>query len=360
MNEKVNNNIDTLHLVKMMNEQDKKIAFEVGKKNLEVSKAIDLCVQSILNGGKVIYAGAGTPGRLGILDASEMYPTYGNKNWIKAIIAGGSKAIANSIEDSEDSKSDAIKDLKSKNLTSKDVVIGITSSGSTPYTVEAVKYAKTIDAKTICITTTANSIISKHVNVIIDPIVGPEIILGSTRMKSGSAQKFILNMISTGIMIKMDRTWGNIMINVLPGNIKLVNRSIGIISEITGLTKAKSKLLFEKSKKDIKTSLVMHFLKVNNEKSKRFLTENNHVLKTLFIDKKKLLNSKEKILAKKALIKLESNCNLLKINYFSIYKYTKESLEIKKEEVFKIANKTFKKIKKVIKDKTKNINIKKK
>ena len=179
-------------------------------------------------------------------------------------------------------------------------------------------------------------------------------------MKSGSAQKFILNMISTAIMIKMEKTLGNIMINVKPSNIKLINRSIGIVSDITGLTREKSKLLFEKSDNNIKKSLVMYFLKMNETKAKQLLDNNNSSIRTLFIDKKEILTAKEKILAKKALMRLENNHSLFKINYFSIYKYTKENFDNTKEVVLIKANKTLKKIKTIIINKTKNINIKKK
>ena len=350
-----NQKLSTANLVKMMNEQDQQIASIISKKTKVIAEAIDVCIEALKNDGQIIYVGAGTPGRLAIMEAAEMYPTFGKKNWIKGIIAGGSRAMAHSIKNVEDNKELAITDLRKVKLSSKDVVVGITSSGVTPYTNSAITYAKKIKAKTIAITTTPNSQITKKVDVNIDPDVGVEIILGSTRMKSGSAQKFILNILSTGIMIQMGCTLGNLMIDAQPNNNKLIKRSIEIISKSTSLTLDKSKRIFKQSGNNIKTSIVMHYLKINKKRANELLCHYQKRINNVFKDVDNKLSKTEARYAKIAMDSLAEKFSFFK-NHFGDKEKTKESLLKTREFVMDNSKKIMSKIKKspLFKSKPKN------
>jgi N-acetylmuramic acid 6-phosphate etherase len=200
-----------------------------------------------MNDGRLIYMGAGTSGRIGLIDAVECKPTYGvSPEMVQCLMAGGVGAMVQAVEGAEDSKTMAVEDLKRINLTDKDIVIGIAASGRTPYVIGGIEYAKEVGAKTASITTSANTILSSLVDCPIEAVTGAEPITGSTRMKSGTAQKMICNMISTASMVKMGKVYQNLMIDVQATNEKLVARSISIIKEITGLEDAEAKLAFEK------------------------------------------------------------------------------------------------------------------
>lgn len=315
--------ISTLHLVQMMNNQDQQIAINIGKKNKEIAQTIDLCVEALNNRGRVICVGTVTNGGLGILDVADMYPIYERKNWINSIIAEGNKFIRNSKDPKANDKEIVVRDLKFMKLSARDVIIAISSSGSTPYTIAAMKYAKTIKAKTIAITTTSNSTITKNADVVINPVLGVEIILNSTRMKSWSTYKFIINMISTGVMIKMDRPVRRKSTINKDKKIQLSKHSINVISKITSLTKNKSKLLLDKSGQDIQIAIVMHYIKVNKKNAMELLEYYNGSLRLLFEDQKNKLTPAQKRITKKALIKLEANNAILKINYVRILTNTK-------------------------------------
>ena len=200
-----------------------------------------------MNDGRLIYMGAGTSGRIGLIDAVECKPTYGvSPEMVQCLMAGGVGAMVQAVEGAEDSKELAVEDLKRINLTNKDIVIGIAASGRTPYVIGGIEYAKKVGAKTASISTSKDTILSSMVDCPIEAVTGAEPITGSTRMKSGTAQKMICNMISTASMVKMGKVYQNLMIDVQATNEKLVARATGIITELTGLEKEEAKLAFDK------------------------------------------------------------------------------------------------------------------
>ena len=231
-------NIDiasTKQTLQMINDEDKTVAFAVEKAIDQITVVVDIVSDIFRQGGRLIYIGAGTSGRLGVLDASECPPTFGVPNrMVTGIIAGGDKALRTPIEGVEDSKEQARKDLKKTKLTEHDIVIGIAASGRTPYVVGGIEYAKSIGAKTACITTSENSEIAKVADHPIEAITGAEPLTGSTRMKSGTAQKLILNMITTASMVKLGKVYENLMIDVAMSNNKLISRATNIVMEVTG------------------------------------------------------------------------------------------------------------------------------
>lgn len=213
-------------ILELMNREDATIPLAIREVLDKIEIVVNYVVQAFQNGGRLIYAGAGTSGRLGILDASECPPTFGvDKNLVQGIIAGGLKAVTDAIEGAEDNEQAGGEDLKKVSLTNKDVVIGIAASGRTPYVIGALKYAKEIGAKTASISNNANSKIGEIADVAIEVVTGPEIITGSTRLKAGTAQKLVLNMISTTSMIKIGKVYENLMVDVQPTNKKLIERS---------------------------------------------------------------------------------------------------------------------------------------
>ncbi|MGL5902034.1 MAG: N-acetylmuramic acid 6-phosphate etherase, partial [Cetobacterium sp.] len=228
-------NIDTVstaEMVKIINDEDKKVAEAVATELPQIAEAIDGIVERMKKGGRLIYIGAGTSGRLGILDASECPPTYGvSEELVQGLIAGGVEAIFRAKEGAEDSKELAIQDLKDRELTANDTVVGLAASGRTPYVIGGLEYANEIGALTVSITCNADSSVAKEAKIAISPVVGPEVVTGSTRLKSGTAQKLVLNMLSTGSMIKMGKVYGNLMVDVQSTNEKLVERAKKIVSE---------------------------------------------------------------------------------------------------------------------------------
>lgn len=239
--------VPTKEIVVKLNNEDKTVAYAVEKALDQIAKCVDMVYEVFMNDGRLIYMGAGTSGRIGLVDAVECKPTYGvPSEMVQCLMAGGMGAMVQAVEGAEDSKTMAIEDLKRINLTNKDIVIGIAASGRTPYVLGGMEYAKEVGAKTASISTSANTILSSLVDCPIEAVTGAEPITGSTRMKSGTAQKMICNMISTAAMVKMGKVYQNLMIDVQATNEKLVARSISIIKEITGLEDNEAKLAFEK------------------------------------------------------------------------------------------------------------------
>lgn len=227
--------VDTINMLKKINEEDKKVPLAIEKELPNIAKAIDLIVERMREGGRLIYIGAGTSGRLGIVDAVECPPTYGtDPTLVVGIIAGGDKALKSAVEGAEDNIEAGKHDLMSINLCSKDSVVGITASGRTPYVTGALRYAKEIGALTIGLSCNPSSVLAEIADVMITPIVGPEVIMGSTRMKAGTAQKLVLNMISTCTMIKMGKVFSNLMVDVKATNKKLIDRAKRIVKIATG------------------------------------------------------------------------------------------------------------------------------
>ena len=257
---------DSLEIVRRINEEDKKVAFCVEKELDSVSQLIDAILSKYRNETRIIYIGAGTSGRLGILDASECPPTYGvSFDKIQGIIAGGNEAIFKAKENAEDSRELGKQDLININLTENDVVIGLAASGRTPYVLGAIEYANSIGAITGSITCSKNSDLSKVSQYPIEVPVGAEIVTGSTRMKAGTAQKMILNMISTTIMIKLGKVFSGYMVDVKTSNQKLIERAKRIIMKTTNCDYEKASAILIEAGNDVKTAIVMILLNIDKE-----------------------------------------------------------------------------------------------
>lgn len=267
--------VSTLDMVKIINNEDKKVALAVEKELVKIAEAIDGIVSGMQKGGRLIYVGAGTSGRLGILDASECPPTYGvSEELVQGIIAGGTEAIFRAKEGAEDSKELAIEDLKSKNITENDTIVGLAASGRTPYVIGGLEYANKIGALTVSITCNANSEVAKVSKVSIAPVVGAEVVTGSTRMKAGTAQKLVLNMLSTGTMIKLGKVYGNLMVDVRATNKKLVERAKKIVCEATGVDREVAEKVLKETNYDVKLSILMILTGLDINEAKEKLTQN--------------------------------------------------------------------------------------
>jgi N-acetylmuramic acid 6-phosphate etherase len=263
----------TLEILKIINDEDKTVPLAVEKELKYIAQSVDLIVDAIKNGGRLLYFGAGTSGRLGVIDASECPPTFGTPfGLIEGFIAGGKEAIFRSQEGAEDYEENGAKDVILANVTDKDIVCGIAASRRTPYVVGAVKKAKELGAKTIFITTNPRQNFNiEEVDVAICPYVGPEVIMGSTRMKSGTAQKLVLNMLTTTAMIRLGKVYENMMIDLQMTNKKLVERSKKIVMTITGISYEEAEDYLMKANGHVKTALVMTIARVNVEEAKRRL-----------------------------------------------------------------------------------------
>ena len=244
-------------IVKIFNDDNKCIIDGINNSQGNIIEAVEITLEALLSGGRLFYVGAGTSGRLGVLDASECRPTFSVDNgMVQGIIAGGYRALSESIEGAEDNIKDVEKIIKEKNITSRDVVIGISCSGTAPFVLEFLNQSKIRDAKTIFITFNDIEPLD-YVDKIIRTYVGPEIISGSTRMKSGTATKMILNMISTITMIKLNKTYGNFMVDLNVVNNKLEYRAINIIKSLMGISEEDSSKALVKAKGKVKVALVM-------------------------------------------------------------------------------------------------------
>lgn len=254
-------NIDsmsTLEMVRTINHEDQKVATAVGQQDQQIARAIDAAAKRYQQGGRLIYVGAGTSGRLGVLDAAELVPTYGIKpERAVGLIAGGKQAMLQAVEGAEDDLELGQQDLRQLHLSAKDTVIGLAASGRTPYVVGGLDFANEVGALTIAIACVPNAVISSHAEIGIEAVVGPEVITGSTRMKAGTAQKMILNMISTGVMIKQGKVYQNVMIGVQPTNAKLIDRACRIISTTTGVSTSEAMTALHNSANDVSVAIIM-------------------------------------------------------------------------------------------------------
>ena len=228
--------MSTLDMVKLINEEDKKVAVAVGEEAEHIAAAVDVIAGQLGQGGRLVYVGCGTSGRLGILDAVECPPTYStDPEEVIGLIAGGNEAIFRAKEGAEDDPVQGVEDLKKINFSSQDVLVGIAASGRTPYVLGAMEYARKLGAHVIGISCSTGSQVEQAAEIAITPLPGPEVVTGSTRMKSGTAQKMVLNMLSTGAMIKLGKVYGNLMVDVKPSNEKLVERCKRIVCQATGV-----------------------------------------------------------------------------------------------------------------------------
>jgi N-acetylmuramic acid 6-phosphate etherase len=245
-------------ILRIINQEDQKVALAVAREIPQIAKAVDLICEAFKQGGRLFYVGAGTSGRLGILDASECPPTYNvSPQMVQSVMAGGMKAAVRSVEASEDDERAGTVAMKRRKLTARDVVAGIAASGRTPYTLGAMKYARSLGAKVLSITCNPNSKMARAADVSIAPVVGAEVVAGSTRMKSGTAQKLVLNMLTTASMIKLGYVYGNLMIHVQMKNEKLRERGRRIIMSATGADYKQADLTLKHAQGDIKVAIVM-------------------------------------------------------------------------------------------------------
>ncbi|MDK1719559.1 N-acetylmuramic acid 6-phosphate etherase [Dellaglioa algida] len=260
----------------LINQEDAVISDVVGQQTEQIGLAIEQIATRFKKGGRLIYMGAGTSGRLGALDAIELQPTYGVPNdRAFGLLAGGQKAMFRAVEGAEDSKTLAIEDLKRQQLTTSDVIIAIAASGRTPYTIGAIEAANKAGALTVSVTCTADNEMSQIAKIAINLVVGPEVITGSTRMKAGTAQKMVLNMISTGVMIKAGYIYENLMINVQPTNKKLIQRATDMLTQILGLEEQKSSELLKEAHNSVALAILMNKKNVNYESAKQILKDND-------------------------------------------------------------------------------------
>ncbi len=274
--------LPTERVLKIINADDAVVANVVASAIPQIAKVVETAAECIRSGGRIIYIGAGTSGRLAILDAVEIPPTFSTPpEWIQAVMAGGAKALPHAIEGSEDDRARAAADLKSKKLTKDDLVIGIAASGNTPYTHAAIEFAKSKGAKTVAVVCVENSPMSKTADLTIQTLVGPEVITGSTRMKAGTAQKLVLNMISTATMIRLGMTYSNWMINLSMTNNKLRERGMHVLQEILGVRRDEAARLAENSGSNLKVAVIMGASGCTKEEAQKRLRDAKGNLRTV-------------------------------------------------------------------------------
>lgn len=250
--------LSALEIVQLMNEEDKQVPLAIEKCLPQIAQAVECIVAAFQQGGRLVYIGAGTSGRLGVLDASECPPTFGvSPEMVKGIIAGGERALRHPIEGAEDSKEQAVVDLQTIQFSSKDVLVGIAASGRTPYVIGALEYAKSLGSVTVSIASNPNSAMANIVNIAIDTVVGPEVLTGSSRLKSGTAQKLVLNMLTTASMILMGKCYQNLMVDVQASNEKLKARAIRIVMQATDCDKALAEEILKQADQNAKLAIMM-------------------------------------------------------------------------------------------------------
>ena len=250
--------LSALEIVRLMNEEDKQVPLAIEKCLPQIAQAVECIVAAFQQGGRLVYIGAGTSGRLGVLDASECPPTFGvSPEMVKGIIAGGERALRHPIEGAEDSKAQAVVDLQTIQFSSKDVLVGIAASGRTPYVIGALEYAKSLGSVTVSIASNPNSAMANIVDIAIDTVVGPEVLTGSSRLKSGTAQKLVLNMLTTASMILMGKCYQNLMVDVQASNEKLKARAIRIVMQATDCDKALAEETLKQADQNAKLAIMM-------------------------------------------------------------------------------------------------------
>jgi N-acetylmuramic acid 6-phosphate etherase len=250
--------MNSLEIVRLMNREDRKVAAAVGRAARPIARAVDAMVAAIRNGGRVLYIGAGSSGRMAVLDAAECPPTFGTSpELVRALIAGGHKAITGAVEGAEDSARNAKGDLRNVKLRRKDVLVGICASGTTPYVLAALRQARKTGARTVAITVNRNTPVARAADILIATEVGPEVLTGSTRLKSGTAQKMVLNMLSTAAMARLGHVYENLMIDVKASNRKVSERMVRILTEASGSSASAARHAMRQSGHKMRTALVM-------------------------------------------------------------------------------------------------------
>src|SRR5476651_1428998 len=272
--------MSTLDMVAVFNHEDSKVPDAIRVVLPQVAQAVDMAAASFNAGGRLIYLGAGTSGRLGVLDASECPPTFGVPHGrVIGLIAGGPGALLKAVEGAEDSEALGVEDLQNIKLTAADTVVGLAASGRTPYVIGALRYASQLGCATVAISCNPDSPIAHEAKVAISPVVGPEALTGSTRMKSGTAQKLVLNMISTGAMVKTGKVYQNLMVDVKATNIKLVDRACRIVVEATGAARADAEAALAQTEFDVKPAILMLLAGIDAQQAIARLTKHNGFLR---------------------------------------------------------------------------------
>jgi N-acetylmuramic acid 6-phosphate etherase len=269
-----------LEIVRIINKEDAGIARAIAREASNIAKAVDIIVRAFEDGGRLFYVGAGTSGRLGVLDASECPPTFGvSPSMVQGIIAGGRRALVRSVEGAEDHEEEGAKAIDRKKISPNDVVTGIAACGLTLFVRGAIKRAKERGAATLFVTCAPEAKKYIFADVIINPVVGPEIITGSTRMKAGTATKLVLNTLTTTAMIKIGKVYGNLMVDLRATNAKLLDRAERIVSDATGVSRQKAKSLLAKANGESKIAILMQMKNISPEKAKEILSQTNHSLR---------------------------------------------------------------------------------
>ena len=272
--------LPTLEMLALINEEDKMVPLAVERELGQIARAVDAIAERFAQGGRLFYIGAGTSGRLGVLDASECPPTFSvPPTLVQGLIAGGDSALRRSSEKSEDSREQGAADLIAAGFETKDTLVGIAASGRTPYVLGAMEHSRKAGALTISLTCVADSEMAAVADIAIAPVTGPEVITGSTRMKAGTATKLVLNMISTGVMIRRGAVYGNLMVNVQPTNEKLVDRARCIIAEATGVDRERASHLLKEAG-SVKVAVLMQLAGLTHEQAEARLRKTGDVLRS--------------------------------------------------------------------------------
>ncbi|WP_318458748.1 N-acetylmuramic acid 6-phosphate etherase [Photobacterium leiognathi] len=277
--------LSTIDMLKVINQEDQKVALAVEAIIPEIAKVVDLIAEAFRSGGRLIYTGAGTSGRLGILDASECPPTYGSDpDLVIGLIAGGHKAILKAVENAEDNEELGATDLQQIGFNHKDVLVGIAASGRTPYVIGSMNYAKSVGAKVAALSCNANSPMADIADINITPIVGAEVVTGSSRMKAGTAQKLVLNMLTTGAMIRTGKVFGNLMVDVEATNAKLIQRQKNIVVEATGCSESQAAEALTQCNNHCKTAILMILLNINADLAAAKLIKHHGFIRHALLD----------------------------------------------------------------------------
>ena len=272
--------LSTKQIVDLINAEDALVPAAVARQSKQIAAAIDLIVERFRKGGRLFYVGAGTSGRLGVLDASECPPTFGvPPSLVQGIIAGGRRALVRSVEGAEDFPEGGAVSINNKRVREKDVVVGLAACGMTPFVHGALKQARQTGAATIFVTCAPEAVEHIPAKIIINPVVGAEVVTGSTRMKAGTATKLVLNTLTTGAMIKLGKVYGNLMVDLKATNEKLRDRSLRIVMEITNLSRLRAKRLLADAQGKVKTAIVMHFRRTNVAGALKILDESEQFLR---------------------------------------------------------------------------------
>ena len=275
--------LSALQIVELMNSEDAMVAAAVRTQSTSIAAAIDVVAEAFRNGGRLIYIGAGTSGRLGVLDASECPPTFSvPRSMVVGLIAGGPSALTSAIEGAEDRAEQGRADLENISLTARDIVMGTAASGRTPYVLGGLQFAREVGATTIGFACNDESALIPLSDIMIAPVVGPEVITGSTRLKAGTATKMVLNMLTTGAMVRIGKTFGNLMVDLTATNEKLRDRSQRIVSDLTGLSSEAAQKILSECSHQVKTAIVVHHRKLTPEAAREQLKQcNGHLRNAL-------------------------------------------------------------------------------